>query len=177
MIRKAGITDLSEIKSLTEACAKALQEQNIFQWNKHYPSREKLQTDIQNKELYVFEEEKVIISIVVLTPKMDKVYQNIDWLTETGNNLYVHRLATHPAYWGKAYARKMMDFAEEFAKNRNFDSIRLDTFSKNKRNQKFYETRGYIKLGDVYFPHKNEYPFHCYEKTLSNHIEKTDKNP
>ena len=143
MIRKANITDLSEIKSLTEACAKALQEQNIFQWNKHYPSREKLQTDIQNKELYVFEEEKVIISIVVLTPKMDKVYQKIDWLTETGNNLYVHRLATHPAYWGKAYARKMMDFAEEFAKNKNFDSIRLDTLARTNA------TRNFMKPGGI----------------------------
>ena len=167
MIRKANPNDLSEIKKLTEACAKALQQQNIFQWNKHYPSREKLQKDIEKQELYVFEQENMITSIIVLTSKMDAVYRNIKWLSKTGNNLYVHRLATHPEYWGKGYARKMMDFAEEFAKNKNFISIRLDTFSENIRNQKFYESRGYTKLGDVYFPHKNEHPFHCYEKLLA----------
>lgn len=168
MIRKANLNDLREIKKLTEACATALQEQNIFQWNEHYPSLEKLQNDIEKQELYVFEEENMIIAIIVLTPNMDEVYRNINWLSKTANNLYVHRLATHPAYWGKGYARKMMDFAEEFARNKNFISIRLDTFSKNTRNQKFYEARGYTKLGDVYFPHKNEYPFHCYEKLLVN---------
>lgn len=167
MIRKAGPKDLNEIKNLTEACAEALQKQNIFQWNENYPSRKKLKNDIQRGELFVYEIENRIIVIMVLTPKMDVVYQYINWLTEPGNNLYVHRLATHPNYWGKGYARKMMDYAEEFAKNKKFISVRLDTFSKNLRNQKFYENRGYTKLGDVYFPHKNEAPFHCYEKLIS----------
>ncbi|MBZ9629610.1 GNAT family N-acetyltransferase [Salegentibacter sp. LM13S] len=167
MIRKANLEDLNEIKKLTEACAEALQQQNIHQWNEHYPSREKLQNDIQREELFVYEiEEDRIIAIMVLTPKMDAVYENIQWLTETDKNLYIHRLATHPKFWGKGYARKMMDFAEEFAKNQNSTSIRLDTFSKNIRNLKFYENRGYERLGDVYFPHKNEYPFHCYEKKM-----------
>ncbi|WP_037318158.1 GNAT family N-acetyltransferase [Salegentibacter sp. Hel_I_6] len=167
MIRKANQNDLREIKKLTEACAKSLQQQNIFQWNENYPSLEKLQNDIQKQELYVFEEENMIISIIVLTSKMDEVYRTINWLGKTDNNLYVHRLATHPEFWGKGYARKMMDYAEEFAIKQNFNSIRLDTFSQNKRNQKFYEAREYTKLGDVYFPHKNDQPFHCYEKLLA----------
>ncbi|WP_372917191.1 GNAT family N-acetyltransferase [Salegentibacter sp.] len=166
MIRKASLKDLSEIKKLTEACAEALQQQNIFQWNEDYPSLEKLENDIKREELFVYEHKNRIIAIIVLTPNMDEVYQNISWLTETGNNLYVHRLATHPDFWGQGYARKMMDFAEDFAKTENFTSIRLDTFSQNKRNQKFYEARGYQRLGDVYFPHKNDQPFHCYELVL-----------
>jgi ribosomal protein S18 acetylase RimI-like enzyme len=167
MIRKASLEDLNEIKELTEACAEALQQQNIFQWNEQYPSLGKLENDIQREELFVYEIENRIIAIMVLTPKMDAVYGDIKWLTETDNNLYIHRLATHPNFWRKGYARKMMDFAEDFAKNRNFTSIRLDTFSKNLRNQKFYEARDYLRLGDVYFPHKNKEPFHCYEKQIS----------
>ncbi|HSP12865.1 MAG TPA: GNAT family N-acetyltransferase [Salegentibacter sp.] len=166
MIRKASLKELNDIKKLTEACAEALQQQNIFQWNEYYPSREKLENDIKREELFVYEHKNRLIAIIVLTPKMDEVYRNISWLTETENNLYVHRLATHPDFWGQGYARKVMDFAEDFAKTGNFISIRLDTFSQNKRNQKFYEARGYHKLGDVYFPHKNDEPFHCYELVL-----------
>lgn len=59
-----------------------------------------------------------------------------------------------------------MDFAEEFAANSDFISIRLDTLSLNKRNQHFYEARGYQKLGDIYFPKQSEAPFHCYELVL-----------
>ena len=49
----------------------------------------------------------------------------------------------------------------------NFISIRLDTFSQNKSNNKFYESRGYQKLGDVFFRKQSEFPFHCYEKILN----------
>ena len=59
-----------------------------------------------------------------------------------------------------------MNFAENHARKHNFESVRLDTFSKNKRNQKFYESRGYKRLGDIYFPKQSEAPFHCYELVL-----------
>ena len=60
----------------------------------------------------------------------------------------------------------MMDFAEDFAKSNNYISIRLDTFSQNPRNNKFYKSRGYNKLDDVYFPKQSQFPFHCYEKLV-----------
>ncbi len=45
-IHLATSEDIPEIKSLTEACAVAMQERNIFQWNEYYPSLETLQKDI-----------------------------------------------------------------------------------------------------------------------------------
>jgi len=59
-----------------------------------------------------------------------------------------------------------MAFAETYARNKNFAAVRLDTFSQNKRNQRFYEIRGYTKLTDIYFPKQSEHPFHCYELVL-----------
>ena len=59
-----------------------------------------------------------------------------------------------------------MKFAEHYAQENNVLSIRLDTFSQNKRNQKFYELRGYKKLGDIFFPKQSKHPFHCYELVL-----------
>lgn len=56
-----------------------------------------------------------------------------------------------------------MNFAEETAQKNNAVSVRLDTFSQNKRNQKFYETRGYQKLESIYFPKQSKHPFYCYE--------------
>jgi ribosomal protein S18 acetylase RimI-like enzyme len=162
-IRPALIKDLAEIKKLTEACAVAMQEKNIFQWNEYYPSREKLKADISKKELYVLEENAEIIGIIVLSDFMDEEYIPVEWLTRTGKNLYIHRLATHPSVWGMGYGQKLMDFAENFARKNGFESVRLDTFSQNKRNHRFYESRGYKRLGDIYFPKQSEDPFHCYE--------------
>lgn len=167
MIKKASLSRLDEIKALTEACAIAMQQKGIFQWNEHYPSREKLEKDIKSEELFILEESGAVKGIVVLTPEMDEEYIPIKWLTPNDNNLYIHRIATHPSVWGKGYGRKLMDFAEKFASENGFTSVRLDTFSKNVRNQKFYRQRGYQRLGDIYFPKQSEFPFYCYEKIIS----------
>ena len=163
MIRKAEIKELQEIKKLTESCARAMISKGIYQWNEHYPSLEKLESDIRNEELYVLHEKSKIIGIIVITPEKDEEYFPIEWLSKTENNLYIHRLATHPDHWGEGYAQKLMDFAEDFAKRNDFESVRLDTFSQNKRNQRFYEARGYQRLGNIYFPKQSEHPFYCYE--------------
>jgi ribosomal protein S18 acetylase RimI-like enzyme len=75
-------------------------------------------------------------------------------------------LAVSPAFQKKGYARKLMDFAESFAKQNAAVSVRLDTFSQNKRNQRFYENRGYQRLGNIYFPKQSQHPFYCYELVL-----------
>ncbi len=167
-IRQAYQNDLLKAKKLTEACAIGMQQLGIFQWNEHYPSVEKLQQDIDRKELYVLEENNQILGMIVLSEIIDEEYIPISWLTPSEKNLYIHRLAIHPGSWGKGYGQKMMDFAEDFARKLNFQSIRLDTFSLNKRNQKFYEARGYEKLEDIYFPKQSAAPFHCYELVLNN---------
>jgi ribosomal protein S18 acetylase RimI-like enzyme len=97
---------------------------------------------------------------------MDEEYGSIKWLTENKNNVYIHRLAVHPEHQGKGIAQQLMDFAEDFAIKNNYTSIRLDTFSKNKRNQKFYELRNYKRLGNIYFPKQSNEPFYCYELIL-----------
>lgn len=167
MIRLGLPQDLDEIKQLTEACAIALQKLGIQQWNEHYPSRQRLEKDLLNKELYILQKEEEIVGIIVLTPEMDQEYIPINWLIPNGSSLYVHRIATLPSTWGQGYGRLLMGFAEETAREANFLSVRLDTFSQNKRNQRFYHARGYQRLGDIYFPKQSPYPFHCYEKLLT----------
>lgn len=166
MIQLANSSDLNEIKQLTEACALAMQEKGIFQWNELYPSREKLAEDIDKEQLFILKEEGEARGIIVLTPEMDEEYIPVEWLTPNNENLYVHRLATHPSVWGKGYGQHLMDFAEAFARNNRYRSVRLDTFSQNLRNQKFYEMRGYQRLGNIYFPKQSEHPFYCYELKL-----------
>lgn len=167
MIKPALTEDLAEIKRLTERCAQAMADKGIYQWNEHYPSKEKLAADIKKKELYkLTNAENEIMGIIVISPEMDNEYVPIKWLTKNENNIYVHRLATDPIFWGLGNGKKLMDFAEDFAKNHNYNSVRLDTFSQNKRNHRFYESRGYKRLGDIFFPKQSEHPFHCYELVL-----------
>ena len=163
MIRLAKKIEIPKILAITKACAKNMILQNIFQWNEEYPSKAAFENDLKREELYVLLSNNIIIGCMVLTAIMDSEYLPIKWLTKNSNNLYIHRLAIHPKEQGKGYAQNLMNFAEDFAINNNYRSIRLDTFSKNGRNQKFYEIRGFKRLGEIHFPKQSEFPFYCFE--------------
>jgi ribosomal protein S18 acetylase RimI-like enzyme len=165
MIRKATNKDIDSILNITKACAKFMIDKGIFQWNEHYPNKLAFENDVLRNELYVIETKSEIIGCIVISTFMDKEYIPVKWLT-SNNNLYIHRLAIHPKHQGEGYAQKLMDFAEIQAKKTKASSIRLDTFSQNIRNQKFYELRNYKRLGEIYFPKQSTYPFYCYELVL-----------
>jgi ribosomal protein S18 acetylase RimI-like enzyme len=166
MIRKAILEDIDKILKITKACAAHMISKHIFQWNEFYPNATAFKRDIDNGECYVLEIKNEIIGCITISTYMDEEYNPIKWLTSNDNNIYIHRLAVHPNFQGKGYAQQLLSFAENYATIKNYRSIRLDTFSQNKRNQKFYELRGYKKLGDIYFPKQSKFPFHCYELVL-----------
>ncbi len=166
-IKKAFIKDLEQVYSITKNCANHLIKNGIIQWSSNYPSIKILKNDIVLNQLWKLEEAGKIIGIIVLTEEEDLAYASVKWLTKKGKNLYVHRLAVHPTFQAMGYGQKLMDFAEAYAKKNKYVSIRLDTFSENERNQKFYEHRGYKKLSKVYFPNQSKAPFYCYEKQLN----------
>ncbi|MDN3491457.1 GNAT family N-acetyltransferase [Winogradskyella bathintestinalis] len=166
MIRKANQKDIETIINVTKACAKDMIAKDIFQWNEYYPSPSAFQNDLKRRELYVLEINATIQGCIVISTFMDVEYEPIKWMTLNDNNIYIHRLAIHPKFQGRGYAQQLMDFAEQFAFDNNYSSVRLDTFSQNKRNQNFYELRGYKRLGDIYFPKQSDFPFHCYELVL-----------
>ena len=165
-IELAKLSDLDRVKEIAEACAKKMIESNIYQWNKKYPSKEIFREDIKKNSLYVSIINFEIVGCIMFSPYKDDVYNDVNWISNDSNNLYIHRLAVHPEFQKRGIARKMMDYAEDYARSKDYNSIRLDTFSQNQRNNKFYKCRGYTKLDDVFFPNQSTFPFHCYEKII-----------
>jgi ribosomal protein S18 acetylase RimI-like enzyme len=167
MIRAGQTHQIDEIISVTKACGKHLVENGIDQWDENYPDRASIEHDLATQSLFIYEEENIILGLVVLNESHDEEYNQIDWLTaESAKNLIVHRLAVLPSSQGKGIARKLMDHAEFYASEQGYDSIRLDTFSQNPRNQKFYQNRGYTELGSVFLKYKKDHPYYCYELIL-----------
>lgn len=166
MIRIAKLAEIEQIMKITHACADKMISEGIFQWNNFYPNKEAFQKDIARNELFVLLFENNLIGCIVVSTKKDIEYSDIDWLTEDSSHYYIHRLAVHPDFQKQGFAQKLMDFAEDRARKNNIASIRLDTFSQNHRNQKFYEARGYRRLGNIFFPNQSQHPFYCYEKVF-----------
>ncbi|MFT4848007.1 MAG: ribosomal protein S18 acetylase RimI-like enzyme [Sediminicola sp.] len=164
MIRIAKLTEIEQIMEITQACANKMISEGVFQWNNLYPNKEAFQKDIARNELYVLLSESSLIGCIVISSKKDQVYSEIDWLTKDSTHYYIHRLAIHPDFQKMGFAKQLMNFAEALAKKNKITSIRLDTFSQNHGNQKFYENRGYNRLGHIFFPKQSQHPFYCYEK-------------
>ena len=167
MIRLAKASEIQKIITITRACAEHMQAQGIYQWNEQYPSESAFETDQERGELYVLIQTESVVGCITISSFMDAEYEPITWLTPTDNQRYIHRLAVHPMAQHQGNARRLMDFAEAKAKEEDATSVRLDTFSKNLRNQRFYESRGYHRLGEIYFPKQSEHPFYCYELPLN----------
>lgn len=162
-IRPAIQNDISDILQITKACNLYMRSKGIIQWTENYPSQEAFKTDVAREELFVLLEETSIAGCITVSETIDDIYKSVQWLTQTSKHKYIHRLAVHPNHQRKGYAYQMMDFAENLALREHCISVRLDTFSLNKGNQKFYESRGYRRLGEIFFPEQSKYPFYCYE--------------
>ena len=165
-IELAEINDINDIMKMIHNCANDLISKNILQWNEKYPNRDIFLSDIEKKNLFILKNNSGIIGCIALSHEKDIEYTDVKWLTKDDKNLYLHRLAVDPKFQKKGIGKLLMDFAEDYARNNKFISVRLDTFSKNERNNRFYKSRKYTKLDDVYFPNQSEFPFHCYEKIL-----------
>lgn len=167
MISMGRMTEIDAIVQLTKACGQHMRNNGIDQWDEEYPTRDIIENDVKTGTLFAYREEDEIVGIVVLNESQDEEYKEIDWSTnDSDRNIVVHRLAVHPSQQGKGIGKKLMDFAEQWAKSHNYDAIRLDTYSQNMRNQKFYMKRGYTDLGSVFLKYKKTHPYYCYELVL-----------
>lgn len=166
MIRPAKETDICRILGIARACGASMRAAGIFQWNESYPTERAFQNDLARRELWVFDPGPGPVACLVVSEQMDPEYRGVAWNSPHAGARYVHRLAVHPDWQRKGLAGKLMDFAESHARAQGATSIRLDTFSRNSGNQRFYENRGYRRLGAVYFPNQSAYPFYCYEYLL-----------
>ena len=116
MIRKAKPSEIDKIITITRACATKMTAEGIFQWDNDYPNKKAFEKDVRRDELYVLSAEDSLIGCITISTKKDEEYNSIDWLTDDGLNYYIHRLAVHPDFQHKGYAKKLMDFAEMYAK-------------------------------------------------------------
>jgi ribosomal protein S18 acetylase RimI-like enzyme len=165
-IKKALQTDIPEILALVQQCIKDMNAQDITQWNDLYPPMEIFSQDIDKGTLFKLTDNQKIIGIIVLSDIQDEEYKDITWQDTSDKFIVVHRLAVQPDRQRQGLAEKMLEFAELYAKDNGFASIRIDTFSKNPRTLNLFEKRKYQrKSGEIHFPENSE-PYYCYEKLL-----------
>lgn len=161
-IKLCNKSEADELFKIYDDCRKAMQSVGIFQWQNEYPAIETVKQDLEEQTLYGYYENEKCLGAVCISTFQDEEYKEITWEGPYENVVVIHRLAVSPQHQAKGIARMLMDFAEDFAKKKNYSAIRLDSYSQNKRALKFYENRGYQKRGECFFSGR-DMPFYCYE--------------
>ncbi|MBO0962785.1 GNAT family N-acetyltransferase [Neobacillus sp. MM2021_6] len=172
-IHAIGLIKLKAVTQLYTDITADLRRKGIKQWDRLYPNRFIIKTDIKNGHLFGLSADKKILGAVVVDTNESKKYQELKWEDEDGRPLLIHRLAVHPDYQGKGYGKQLLQFAEDYAHRNGYSSIRLDVFSLNSGAVKMYERAGYQERGMIRFPFRAA-PYLCFEKIIAGSL-KNDK--
>ncbi|MEZ4938832.1 MAG: GNAT family N-acetyltransferase [Crocinitomicaceae bacterium] len=164
-IEKGSLSDLNELFQIYLNGKNELEINGIYQWTNNYPTRSIIESDIKKSVLFALKNGREIIGAINISEEQEPEYETINWKFDSSKVLVIHRLVIDPIYQGKGFAKRLMDFAEKFAKDNNYSSIRLDAYSQNKKVIDFYIKRNYFIRGNVNFAER-EYPFHCMEKEI-----------
>ncbi|MFJ7726774.1 GNAT family N-acetyltransferase [Neobacillus sp. NPDC097160] len=160
--------ELIELKAVIRFYAEItadLRRKGINQWDRFYPNRFIVKSDIKMGNLFGLSTDKKIIGAVAVDTNESKKYRELKWEDEDGKPLMIHRLAVHPDYQGKGYGKQLLQFAEDYSLRNGYSSIRLDVFSLNSGAVKMYERAGYQERGMIRFPFRTA-PYKCFEKIV-----------
>jgi len=168
----ADIDYLPHLLSLYSNCTNSLLQNNILQWgtwSNNYPNESYIKKSILDKELYILLNESHTVGSVILNQQQSSEWSSIEWHENTGQFLVIHAFVIDPIFQGKGFGKKLMEYCLDFASTNGFNSIRLDSFSKNTASCNLYRKSGFIERGSVIFENKplDNKEYICFEKKLN----------
>lgn len=167
MLRKTNTKDIKSILQIIDEGKKYLKENNIPQWQDGYPNEDTILDDIKKGYSYVYEVDGEILGTAAVIIGKDKDYDKIyegNWITANNEYIVVHRIAVKKDCKGKRIASKIFNEILNIAKEKNIESIRVDTHRLNKSMQNSLLKNNFKYCGIVYLSGKDER--FAFEKTV-----------
>lgn len=132
-----------------------------------YPSEELLRQALERGELYVGENNGVLVCVMILNSRGGMEYDTVHWKISCGRDdfLVIHALGVAPEEFGKGYARQMVRFAVDTARQRQKKAIRLDVIEGNESAARLYLEEGFEFIENIkmYYAVTGERTFGMYE--------------
>ncbi|BBF44619.1 histone acetyltransferase HPA2 and related acetyltransferases [Lachnospiraceae bacterium KM106-2] len=173
-IEKASIQDIDELEQLYNDLNDHLAAtKNYPGWKKDvYPIRCDAEEGLSEDCLFIAKYDDKIVGSFILNHKPESGYETAKWLCDSTYDhiLVIHTLVVHPAYTKQGIATKLLQFADEYAKENHINSLRLDVYVNNTPAISLYERYGYQYITNI-DEGLGEYglsEFRVYEKIISN---------
>lgn len=164
IFRKVNSEDSGKIWELLQQGIERRRKDGSNQWQDGYPNPETVKNDIENNFGCVLVFENEVIAYAALIFNNEPAYETIDgkWLTN-GDFLVIHRMVVDEAFLGKGIAKSFFIKIEDFAKENNVFSIKVDTNFDNAPMLKILKNLQYTYCGEVHFRGS---PRKAFEKVL-----------
>lgn len=170
-VRRTAVSgDIAAIKALFCLVRDFMAEQGNPQWQDGYPYDDVVQNFVSGGNFRILEIGGKVAAVYSVFDS-DGEYDDIEgrWLTDgedvkNKNYLAVHTLAVSPLFRGQGLAKAAFREAEEEARLKCKNSIRMDTHIKNLPMQKLLSSQGFTYCGTI--KSRGEGAFICFEKVL-----------
>ncbi len=150
--RKSTTNDIKDIVFIIKQAQEYFKENDIDQWQNGYPNEQVIINDIKSEESYVLVESGRILGTSFLSFKgeinYDKIYEG-RWITNRNYGV-IHRIAVLEKEKGRGLAGYIIKSMEQICKQKNVESLRIDTHESNKSMQKLLEKNGFRYCGVIY---------------------------
>lgn len=147
-IRIAQLEDLTKIKDMYKDIVKNMYDNNINIWDEIYPC-EFLKEDIDNKRLYLVEEDNLIIAAFALCDTHEGK-EHVEWESSEASAIYIDRLGVNVAYSNKGIGSYALIQASHIAKDKGVSYLRLFVVEENIPAINLYEKNGFKKAKGIY---------------------------
>ncbi|HRL72228.1 MAG TPA: GNAT family N-acetyltransferase [Flavobacterium sp.] len=154
---------INDIDSIFQFYDMAVEYQKT-KFNKHWKGFER---DLVEKEISENRQWKIIINneiacVFAITFEDENIWKE----KNSDKAVYFHRIATHPKFKGQHFVEKIVAWGRLFAKEKNLDYLRLDTWGDNTELIDYYQKCGFEFLG-ITTPDYTGLPKHYDGITLS----------
>ncbi|MGB8955274.1 MAG: GNAT family N-acetyltransferase [Tumebacillaceae bacterium] len=165
-LKRAELQEIDTIMDLYKRTIQTMLASGIDQWDERYPSRDLMDIDLNDREVYWFlDDERRPVGIVVLNEYQEEEWDRNAWAIPDDRPLCVHRLVIDPQAQGQGYAVRLMEAIEQHARDNGYKSIRLDAYTGNPIACRLYSRCGYAQRGEVTLQLR-PLPYAMFEKVL-----------
>ena len=155
-VEKATADNILEVMYLLQHCIEDFNNNSVYQWNTSYPDYFKLLREVEENTLYIIKTKGVCIGTITISEHQEPAFEQVEWKNTNNKYLVIKRIAVFPTWQKKGIGRMLIEFAENFAKENGYKSIRLDVASSSAHLIKLYESIGFDQTGEILYPKQKE---------------------
>ena len=146
--RLASNEEINYINSMFDTVKTKGKIDGTSDWDEDYPTREIIEDDINNKDLYVLEDQDKIVASISLVEEEPEDIKDLGW--ERVRSCFLVRLCVAPEYQGKGIGEQMMKSISIIAKEKGYKATHHLAAVANKAANRLSKRMGYQDLGLIH---------------------------